>query len=237
MSEAATARDAILDSAEQLFARQGFDRTTIKQIGAGAKVNAALLYYYFADKETLYREMLRRLFSGFAETGAARLATPGSPDDILRRFVHGQVELMLANPRMARLIARELADHEARHAEQQILHIAAGMFARLCDVIRRGQATGIFRADVDPRFAAISTVAQLAWMMMARPAVGLLLGEGIGGASDQTVRAYARHAADFSLAALLVEGPVSTPTIPAAAPAATAPPAPVRRPFSREDMT
>jgi TetR/AcrR family transcriptional regulator len=228
------ARDAILDAAEQLFARQGFDRTTIKQIGAGARVNAALLYYYFTDKETLYREMLQRLVGGFADQGAARLAAPGSPEEVLRRFVHGQVEVMLARPHLPRLLARELADHEARHAEQQILHVAAGMFARLCDVIRRGQSTGAFRPDIDPRFAAISTVAQIAWMLVARPAVGLLLGEGIGGASDETVRAYTRHVAEFTLAALRLEGAAAPPPSPVSPPAPT--PAP-RRLLSREDLT
>ncbi|MEP7176615.1 MAG: helix-turn-helix domain-containing protein, partial [Gemmatimonadales bacterium] len=53
-------RDLILDAAERLFADQGFARTTIKQIGRQAGVNSALLYYYFADKDRLYREVLAR---------------------------------------------------------------------------------------------------------------------------------------------------------------------------------
>ena len=54
-------RDSILDAAEALFARQGFDATTIKDIGTAAGVNAALLYYYFTDKATLYEAVLRRM--------------------------------------------------------------------------------------------------------------------------------------------------------------------------------
>ena len=56
-------RDQILDAAERLFAAQGFARTTIKDIGREAGVNSALLYYYFADKDQLYREVLRRFVS------------------------------------------------------------------------------------------------------------------------------------------------------------------------------
>jgi AcrR family transcriptional regulator len=48
-------RHLILDAAERLFAAQGFPRTTIKQIGQAAGVNSALLYYYFGDKDRLYR--------------------------------------------------------------------------------------------------------------------------------------------------------------------------------------
>ena len=55
MPDPTDTRIAILDAAEELFALHGFTATTIKQIGATADVNSALLYYYFADKETLYR--------------------------------------------------------------------------------------------------------------------------------------------------------------------------------------
>jgi pyruvate formate lyase activating enzyme len=73
---------AILDAAEALFAQRGFAATTIKQIGAEAGVNSALLYYYFDDKETLYREMLRRIMSGFAAIGTKLLADAASPEEI-----------------------------------------------------------------------------------------------------------------------------------------------------------
>ena len=53
-----SARDAILAAATELFAAQGFAGVTIKEIGAKAKVNSALLYYYFEDKEGLYRAVL-----------------------------------------------------------------------------------------------------------------------------------------------------------------------------------
>ena len=46
-------KEIILDAAEALFASRGFDATTIKQIGTRAKVNPALLYYYFGDKKAL----------------------------------------------------------------------------------------------------------------------------------------------------------------------------------------
>jgi TetR/AcrR family transcriptional regulator len=222
-------RTAILDAAEQLFARQGFRGTTIKQIAAAARVNSALLYYYFADKETLYREMLGRLIRSFGAAGVSLLAAGDGPADALRRFVEGVVEFMLARPHAPRLLARELADHQMRHAEPEMLHINAGMYARLCDVIRHGQHEGVFRADLDPRFAAVSTVSQIAWMLVARPAIGILLGEGIGGTSDATVRSYAQHVVAFTLAGLR-PGTAGSPAPPLV---------PQRRaaPLSREDVT
>src|SRR5919199_393974 len=201
------ARDAILDAAEALFARQGFAATTIKQIGAAAGVNSALLYYYFDDKETLYREMLRRIMSGFVNVGSALLAQASSPEEGIRALVHMQSEVMTSRPQVPRLIARELVDHEAAHAEQEIARLAASTFKTLCGLIEQGQRAGVFRRDLVPQFAAISVVSQVIYFNIARPAVGILLGYGPKGVPPETARAFADHAAEFAIAAIAEHAP------------------------------
>jgi AcrR family transcriptional regulator len=47
-------RKAILDAARQLFAKQGFLRTTTRAIAAKAGVDAALVHYFFQTKEKLF---------------------------------------------------------------------------------------------------------------------------------------------------------------------------------------
>jgi AcrR family transcriptional regulator len=194
-------RETILDAAERLFARHGFAATTIKRIGAEADVNTALLYYYFDDKVALYRAALARVFVGLAG-GAVAFDDSLPPADQLERFILFVVGFLSARPTAPRLLVREMVDHEAAHAEEGITHVATNIFKRLCNVIEHGQRTGVFRADLDPRFAAISTIAQVAYFFIARPAIGRLLGEGPAGPSAATVDAYGRHAAAFALAAL-----------------------------------
>ncbi|MEJ7811133.1 MAG: TetR/AcrR family transcriptional regulator [Gemmatimonadaceae bacterium] len=195
-------RDAILDAAEQLFARTGFRATTIKQIGAAAGVNSALLYYYFADKETLYREMLRRLMGALASEGLREMGRSASPEQAIRGLVEAQVRFLQARPHLPKLIVRELVDHEAEHAEEQIVLAVGALFKRVCEVIEEGQHAGVFRRDVHPEFAAISTIAQVVYLFIARPAVSLLLGHGKNGLPDDVIAAFGVHAADFALAAL-----------------------------------
>jgi TetR/AcrR family transcriptional regulator len=205
-------RAAILDAAQRLFAAQGFPATTIKQIGAEAGVNSALLYYYFADKETLYRAVLHRIIGAFVGTGLRAFDASDSPVDAIRAVVTAQTEFMTARPEVPRLIARELVDHEAAHATEDFTHLAANLFSRLCETIRDGQRAGIFRDDLDPQFAAISTVAQVVYFHIARPAVGILLGLGRGGVPAATARAFGAHAADFAIAALsAVAAPATRP--------------------------
>jgi len=194
--------DTILDAAEALFARQGFARTTIKAIGTAAGQNPALLYYYFGDKEGLYRAVLRRRIRQLAAEGSALLDAAASPHEALRRFAAAYMDFMLRHPTLPPLIAREMIDHDAAHAVSEVRTTVAGMFERLAELIRRGQATGAFRRDLDPARTALSLVSPLVWTLVARPVAGILLTRGRRELSDTALRDFAAHTADLTLAAL-----------------------------------
>jgi len=202
MAEPTDSRAAILDAAERCFADQGFPATTIKRIAGAAGVNTALLYYYFSDKQGLYHSVLERAFGGLVAEGLRGLEGGLDAPEAVRRFVRAQASYMRAHPALPRLLVRELVDHRAAHATAGISHVAATLFARLCEVIRVGQADGSFRRDLDPRLAAISIVSQVAYWHIARPAVGILLGFDAAGPAPEVSDQFAQHAAAFALAAL-----------------------------------
>ena len=226
MTEPTQTSDLILDAAERLFARQGFTATTIKQIGKAANVNPALLYYYYDSKETLYRAMLQRILGELLAEDRQRfdvLVTENMFGDILSAdfedFLESRpdlgpnmegelrrvVKLLAEHPHFPQLFVREMIDHQAAHAEQAFTGTAAAAFKGLCEVIEAGQRDGVFRRSLDPRFAAISTIAQIAYFVIARPAVGLLLGHGTDGPPPEMSESFFAHAEAFALDALLVD--------------------------------
>lgn len=216
MSEAPNAREALLDAAESQFAAHGFDGTTIKLIAGAVGVNTALLYYYFADKEALYAAVIARLLGRLSEQMARSMSAGASPDDAIRAFAATQGAVFAANPRMIKIVGRELIDHDARHAQAPIRQLAATTFARLHALVSAGQKAGLFRNDIDARFAAVSIVAQTAYFHFARPAVEILLAGGKP-LTAATKHAFAEHVATFSLAAL---APVTMCSSTTAAPTA-----------------
>jgi AcrR family transcriptional regulator len=54
-------RDRILDAAEELFARKGFEGVSVRQIMSKAEADVSLAYYHFESKRDLFdKVMLRR---------------------------------------------------------------------------------------------------------------------------------------------------------------------------------
>lgn len=53
-------KQKILDSAIKVFSEKGFDGARVDEIAARAKVNKAMLYYYFDSKEKLFEELIKQ---------------------------------------------------------------------------------------------------------------------------------------------------------------------------------
>src|SRR5689334_6414136 len=61
-------RAAILEAAVHEFSREGVAGARTDAIARAARVNKALLYYYFKDKDTLYGAVLDQAFGGLTST-------------------------------------------------------------------------------------------------------------------------------------------------------------------------
>jgi AcrR family transcriptional regulator len=198
--------EKILDAAEHLFATRGFTATTIKMIAAESKQNSALIYYYYDSKATLYRHVLERVVGRIATEASGRIAKDSTPESVVSAVVESQVAVLAANPHLPVLLARELIDWKAAHAEPAIRALSSGLFERLRIAIEAGQRAGTFSQDINPRFAAISVVAQVGYLVLASPVAGILLGRGPEGPTSDDVVAFGRHAAAFALSALRSNG-------------------------------
>lgn len=82
-TRADTSRTLLLDTAERLFALQGYEGTGVRQIADEAGVNLGAIHYYWGSKEALCREALeRRLVPVLAER-TARIETVAQTDGSL----------------------------------------------------------------------------------------------------------------------------------------------------------
>ncbi len=144
-------RQQILDLATELFARQGFQGTTTRQIAQQARVNEAIIFRHFPTKEDLYWAVIEnqiRVLAGRAHL-EAKLAAGGSDREILTSIAE---ELLSRDVTLSRLLLyTALENHELSHRFFRT-HVAQ-YFELLADYIRRAISAGRFR-DVDPLLAA-----------------------------------------------------------------------------------
>jgi AcrR family transcriptional regulator len=124
-------RAAILDAAERLFADQGYEATSLNQVGAAAGVSRGTPGYFFGSKSDLYQAVLDRSFTEVREAvreGRARaLASAQSPDTILAGAVSDYFDFLAARPNFIRLIEREaLSGNRLPHG---VSHLSAGQEA------------------------------------------------------------------------------------------------------------
>ena len=104
-------RTAILDAAEGLFAEQGYEASSLAEVGLRAGVSRGTPGYFFGSKADLYRAVLERCFDEVrtaVRSGRERtLSGSHAPEEILEGAVSDYFDFLSARPNFVRLIERE----------------------------------------------------------------------------------------------------------------------------------
>jgi AcrR family transcriptional regulator len=160
-------RARILEAATKEFARHGIGGARVDRIATRAGANKAMLYYYFGDKDGLFRDVLENTYEGIRSAeGDLHLLELG-PVDAVARLVEFTWRYYLAHPEFLSLLNSENL-HGARHLKgsRKIRTTNSPLVATLSRVLKRGEAEGAFRRGVDPLHLYIS-IAALAYFYLS----------------------------------------------------------------------
>lgn len=115
--------ERILDAAEELFARNGFHNSSLRQITDAAKVNLAAVNYHFGSKEALLEAVFKRRLIPLnairaealtaVELAAQAAAARPAVADILRAFIEPTVRYCCIEPgalHFSALVGRSMSD-------------------------------------------------------------------------------------------------------------------------------
>jgi AcrR family transcriptional regulator len=181
-------KESILSAAESLFARQGFDGTSMQQIGEAAGVARSTPAYFFRSKETLYDAVLAR---AVARAESALAAARGqdeqrSPEEAVASYVNAFVDLLSRDQNLLCLVQRETLGDGTR---------VAPFLGRIAD-----EAVEVFtpvaeRAGVSPQRLVLDLVA-LSWFPFAHEHT-LLLALGMNPREPGFLEEQKRHLADL----------------------------------------
>jgi len=142
-------RDRVLDSAADLFARQGYDGTSVAQVIAQAGVAKGGFYHHFASKEALLFEVYGDLISRQLAAMDEILARELPPGDTLRALITDLVESTAASAQRALVFWREL-NKLGNESTEQYRRARRRYHDAVQRLVRDGQASGAFAAVASP---------------------------------------------------------------------------------------
>ena len=101
-------RAEILQTASELFARNGFHGVSMDELGAAAGVSGPALYRYFSGKEAILSAMLVDISERLLAGGRERVGQARTPSQALRSLVDFHVDFALDHPDLIDVQARDL---------------------------------------------------------------------------------------------------------------------------------
>lgn len=154
--------ERLLRVAADLFAREGFDAVSVRQITSRAKANLGAVTYHFGSKEALFHAVIDRVGAPLADRFVAIAAERGTPLERIGRIV----TMVLTEPDLPAptMILRELATD--RPLPPPLVQLMQRNMAAMAGLIREGQADGSIRKG-DAALLSMSVMAQPFLMRMA----------------------------------------------------------------------
>jgi len=171
-------RAAILHAAAYEFAEYGIAGARTDAIAREARVNKALLYYYFKDKETLYGAVLDDAFSGLKKAVFQVLDSDLPPREKMLAYAGAYFDFIASNQLYPRLMQREMMrarEGQSPHIEKVIKNYIQPIFLRVSEVLRQGIAEGHFR-PVNPAHFVQSIVAMIVFYFSSAPMMQKIVG-------------------------------------------------------------
>nr|WP_315027433.1 TetR/AcrR family transcriptional regulator [uncultured Chryseobacterium sp.] len=140
----------ILDIAEELIAKKGYEGTSVRDICSKANINVAMISYYFGSKEKMmsylyqYRVLkTRENFSEFADT-----IKEGKPEMQMREMIKYIVSQLFKYNYFHGFVTQELRHTE--NLKDELLDFYQLFVKKLDEVIKKGVASGVFTFTPKP---------------------------------------------------------------------------------------
>ena len=139
----------ILQVAEKLFAEKGFDGTSIREISKHAKINIAMVSYYFGSKEKLLERLI------FFRTQDLKMKLENlfkeelEPIQKIEKFIELYIEKLVQNKDMYQILHFEISSNKRAMDLKVFTDIKKGNLQSLTKIIEEGQAKNSFKKEIN----------------------------------------------------------------------------------------
>ena len=138
----------ILEVAETLFAEKGFDGTSIRDISKVAKINVAMISYYFGSKERLLQSLIVYRTTDIKTQLEHLLEEDLEPIEKVNKLIEIYINRINNNKGIYRILHFELSSKKREQNLQAFTEFRKDNLKYLESIIEEGQRKGVFRKDI-----------------------------------------------------------------------------------------
>ena len=166
----------ILASATKLFGERGKYGVSTGDIARDAKVNKALIFYYFKTKDELYRTIFKSVMNEFVENVRGKMSEvePGLP--AVEAFVRSHIQILEENKHMANMMIRELLFSDAKESSvirREFSEVFKTLRNDMLRALSSARSSGQVR-DIDPLQAIVSIVSLDVFFFLWKPLIQMI---------------------------------------------------------------
>lgn len=157
------ARERILDDAASLFAREGYDGTSLGDVAVSVGVTKAAIYHYYPNKKEIYEAIIVRTLEGLLSFVSSAIAEAEDPEEAVTRFMSAHATYFEEHHDgfLTMLVGYGGMENVVMVAEAQKLRDDYETLLR--NIIADGVADGSFR-EVNVHVTSRALLSMLNWM-------------------------------------------------------------------------
>lgn len=152
----------ILLHSAQIFAEQGFEGASIRDISRATGISLSGLYYYFESKQKLLYLIQHNAFTLILERAKGRLREVHEPKGRLRVLVQNHIEYFLSHPNEMKVLSHEDEALEPPYRDE-IAAIKRRYYALTREIFDGVAAEGL-APGLNPRVAVLSLFGMMNWV-------------------------------------------------------------------------
>jgi TetR/AcrR family transcriptional regulator len=191
-------REKIIHNSILEFSAKGYDGARVDTIALRSRLSKNMLYYYFGSKEKLYIAVLEEVYTRLRARQADLVVRAQKPLDALNSLIDHTFQAFIEAPEVIRLLNQENM-YKGRYIRKskRLRELYDPLEGTLKEVIDRGSAEGVFRANIDPRVLYLSLSSLIYHVISNQFTLELALGIDLGSRNART--AWLAHVKELIL--------------------------------------
>lgn len=194
-SSSGVGKERIVEATLALLREKAPEALTVVEIAAAAKVDPALVRYYFGTKKGILRAAAVSLLDDVQGRSRTMLDEPGPLRHRIRMRLRMLIEALQRHPQFMNLVLKEIySDEESQQEVGDLATVARRGLALTQFVLNPAKCDKPVR-DLDPRYLHVAILGMCTFFMDAQPMLAVLFKEPQG--SDALVEGYIEFATEL----------------------------------------